>query len=141
MMSAMGIAICCLEPIIVVFLWCTTRDKFKKHEKAGYKCQAGFLGFFTVLQLICVISFFVNYGYTDKEYSSIMASSAQLSDFNGCGDAYMQIDKELVFAKLKQSQNSLNTCLLVGLIALLSFAIQSVCVVFRLLRLAKPPLD
>ena len=66
-----------------------------------------------------VFIYLAGYAKTDGDYQQILASSSQLTDFNGCGDSYMTLNPDVVFANLKSSQSSLQAALLFSIASLL----------------------
>lgn len=123
-----------LEPLLVYVL-------FKAKMQEGFGNGGGFacmLAVFSILQMVFLISFAASYTSTDADYQKIMANSAQLSDFNRCGDSYMQIDTNEVFGNIAKSRSNLKIGVQFAVLAIFVYAFQSVCVVFRVLALTKP---
>lgn len=79
---------------------CTICDSFRDNmAEQSDKKRSDWICFIivsTLIQFGSIISFFVSYKMTDNIYERVYASTAQLSDFNHCGDSYMFIDTDTV---------------------------------------------
>ena len=128
------------ELIIVFITW--GYDWSVKAEKTGKKkqtCTAWVMIIVAAVQLISVFIFLGNYARTDSDYQTLLASSAQLSDFNGCGDSYMRVDPTAVASALKQSQGKLFIGLIFSILTLICLVPRSFALGLRVMRLCKPP--
>ena len=93
---------------------------------------------FHCLQFIFLIVFAGQYIRTDRMYQKLMADSAQLSDFNKCGDSYMKIDLDTVMQNIYTSKQQLQVGLYFAIIAVIAYATKSFALIMLYLQNTRP---
>lgn len=111
--------------LLSAFFLCTTKNKFSgSDDEEGCMRHAIYgLVIMTIVQTVTVFSLLEGYGRTDLDFQNLLASSAQLSDFNGCGDDYMVINVDDVFGSIHSARAALSTAFYFTVLMIIAYVV------------------